>query len=72
MANKTNPDKSAAGINTSFNNVVLTLRAKEDIHVFEERPRMDNSAEAGCRKGAHELFSLFTADIIKKNIVFTR
>lgn len=44
---------------------------------FEEKPPRSRFEDAGCgRKGetlrAHELFSIFTADIIKQEIVFTR
>lgn len=69
MANKINLNKSAAAVNTGFNNVILGRSAKEEIHVFEEKPR---TGEAGNRKDAHELFSLFTADIIKKKTIFAR
>ena len=72
MANKINVNESAAAVNAGFNNVVLGKKAKEEIHVFEEKPHTDGCGEAESRKDAHELFSLFTADIIKKKTVFTR
>ena len=72
MAKKDRLKASATGITTSFNNVILALKTKEDIHVFEEKPRTEDSGEAETRKDAHELFALFTADIIKKNVLFSR
>jgi hypothetical protein len=42
---------------------------------FAERPsheKMGEQASSGKRIGAHDLFSLFTADIIKEDALFVR
>jgi len=72
MANKTNLNESATGVNASFTNVTLALKVKEEIHVFEEKPRTEGCGEAETRKDAHELFALFTANIIKEKTIFSR
>jgi hypothetical protein len=71
MANKTNLKKVRAGSIAGYN-LRLSLQAKEEIHVFEEKPRICDGADTSHRRDAHELFSLFTADIIKEKAVFTR
>jgi hypothetical protein len=39
---------------------------------FTEQPRMEPTAGRQRRVGAHDLFSLFTANIIKEKTLFTR
>ena len=55
--------------------VAKTLR-RDGIRPFTERPSVDpSSATDGARKdnlNAADLFSLFTADIIREEVLFTR
>jgi len=54
----------------------MTRVSSEGILPFEEKPSTGcfqhkrNGEEEGM--GAHDLFSFFTADIIKEKIIFTR
>jgi hypothetical protein len=72
MAKKLTGIHPLTDIKSYNNNMTLALKAKEDIHVFEEKPRMAEGQEEGQRKDAHELFSLFTANVLKERTVFIR
>jgi hypothetical protein len=72
MTTKLNSNNPLTHLKTGYNNMLLTLQLKEDIHVFEEKPRVDPGQGPEERKEAHELFSLFTADIIKNKVIFLR
>ncbi len=54
-----------------------TVEIKEAINTymqpFKEMPSLNNTGiESTDRINAHDLFSLYTADIIKKDIVYAR
>ena len=55
-----------------YGSIVMASKLTEDIHVFVEKPRVPQLRDTDKREGAHELFSLFTADIIKQKRVFSR
>lgn len=44
----------------------------DETWAFTEQPRIDIHGNNKGRIAAHDLFNLFTADIIRKNTVFTR
>jgi hypothetical protein len=49
-------------------------RVNSRLTPFTEKPSVSAEKEVGKKKGicAHELFSMFTADIIKEDTLFTR
>jgi hypothetical protein len=54
-------------------NVEINNPINSFIHPFKEMPSSNNRGkESADRINAHELFSLYTADIIKEDIIFTR
>ncbi len=55
-----------------YNAEDLHTTNNEEIVPFPEEPRVEETDGPRKRTGADELFSLFTADIIKKNTFFTR
>lgn len=70
MLEKLNPKKITTKIKKTFSLI-------EGILPFTEKPsenhflsKEDNSENTSLK--AHDLFSLFTADIIKEEIIFTR
>jgi hypothetical protein len=56
--------KNILAIQSSFNEDVLKP--------FEEKEDVPNEEEDGGRPCAHDLFSMFTADIIRQQTLFTR
>jgi hypothetical protein len=53
--------------------LAVKLRLQETfIQPFQQTPSDNNTPLTGSRIGTHELFSLFTADIIRQRVVFTR
>jgi hypothetical protein len=48
------------------------LRNNDGIEPFSERPKVEQINGQRSRVGAHDLFSLFTADIIREKTLFTR
>lgn len=61
-----------ADITAQFKKLTLSLRVQEDMHPFEQKPCLDHDDPSRQRVNAHELFSLFTAGIIKKQVTFYR
>jgi hypothetical protein len=55
-----------------FNAEELHTTNNEEIVPFAEEPRVEETDGPRKRVDADSLFSLFTADIIKKNTFFTR
>ena len=55
-----------------FNTEELHSTNNEEIVPFAEEPRVEETDGPRKRVDADSLFSLFTADIIKKNTFFTR
>jgi hypothetical protein len=55
-----------------FNSEGLHTTNNEEILPFPEEPRVEDIDGPRKRVDADELFSLFTANIIKKNTFFTR
>jgi len=72
MATTSDVNNPLTHLKAGYNNMLPGLQLKEEIHVFEEKPRIDPGQGVEDRKGAHELFSLFTADIIKNKVSFPR
>ena len=48
------------------------IQNSEEIIPFAEEPRVESTTGPRKRANADELFSMFTADIIKKKTCFTR
>lgn len=48
------------------------IQNSEEIIPFAEEPRVESTTGPRKRANADELFSMFTADIIKKKTSFTR
>jgi hypothetical protein len=44
----------------------------DEILAFTEQPKVDASGTVGPRIAPHDLFELFTADIIRKKVHFIR
>jgi hypothetical protein len=59
---------------TFLNNVrnISIRAAKDTIIPFIEKPSLEKSIDSVSMINANDLFSMFTADIIKEKIVFTR
>jgi hypothetical protein len=55
---------------TLYSSIGRRLRA--GMKPFTERPSEDRNESKKERLGAADLFSLFTADIIREEVVFTR
>jgi hypothetical protein len=50
----------------------LLKKSKATIFPFKENPAVTGNKEEEVKNGPVELFSMFTADIIKEEVVFTR
>jgi hypothetical protein len=50
----------------------ISRRLRAGIKPFTEKPATDKLGTKKGKIGAADLFSLFTADIIKEDVVFTR
>ncbi|MBC7946320.1 MAG: hypothetical protein H7Y42_00460 [Chitinophagaceae bacterium] len=55
---------------------LVTITRIDEILPFTEKPSLDHTSKAYSDKnsqlGASDLFALFTADIIREEVVFTR
>jgi hypothetical protein len=71
MKSKTNKKHVTAPAG-QFNRIMLATRSAEDMHVFTESRHMPDGEDCEPRQEAHDLFSLFTANIIREKVIFVR
>ncbi|MCL6258412.1 hypothetical protein M3O96_04890 [Aquiflexum sp. TKW24L] len=56
----------------AFKNKVLNKDADSFIQPYKELPSDSKTGHGSDRINAHDLFSHYTADIIKENVMFTK